>query len=120
MAQSFTALWFRMLPEPQTLTPEDAWRSLAGNPDSKVAQRTGEGLPDYTIRADSRRQRTIGGLPALSCVADFTQGGQPVAEYLVWIRGEKTTALFFGRTSPGEFDTFREAFDRVIETAKIP
>jgi hypothetical protein len=109
-----------VLPEPQKLTPEEAWRSLAGDPDSKAAQRIGGGISDYTIRADSRRQRTIGGLPALSCVADFTQADQPMAEYLVWIRGEKITAQFFGRTSPGEFDTFREAFDRVIETAKIP
>ena len=120
MAHSFTALWFRVLPEAQKLSMEEAWRSLAGNPDSKAAQRTGEGIPDYTIRADSRQQRTIGGLPALSCVADFTAGGQPTSEYLVWIRGEKITALFFGRASPSEFDSFREGFDRVIETAKIP
>jgi hypothetical protein len=60
------------------------------------------------------------GLPALSCIADFTAGGLPIAEYLVWIRGEKATALFFGRSAKGEFDASRERFDRVIETAKIP
>jgi hypothetical protein len=125
LAQAFTALWFRVLPEPQKLSMEEGWRSLAGDPDSKAAQRISGGIPDYTIRADSCRQRTIGGLPALSCVADFTQGGQPVDEYLVWIRGENITALFFGRASPGEaspgeVDALRERFDRVIETAKIP
>ena len=43
-----------------------------------------------------------------------------MAEYLVWIHGEKARALFFGVTAAGELDTFRERFDRVIETAKIP
>jgi hypothetical protein len=89
-------------------------------PKSHGAIEQSDGIPDYTIRADSRRSAPLEGLPALSCVADFTQGGQPAAEYLVWIRSEKITALFFGRASPGEFDNFRERFDRVIETAKIP
>ena len=120
MTQAFTALWFRMLPDAQKLSAEDAYKALAPNPEAKAAQRAGEGMPDYAIRANSRQQRTIGGVPALSCVADFTSGGQPMAEYLVWIRGEKATALFFGRTAAGEFDAFRERFDRVIETAKVP
>ena len=120
LAQSFTALWFRLPPDSRKLSQDDAYRELAANPDAKVVQRTGEGMPDYKIRAGTLRQRTIGGLPALSCVADFTTGGQPMAEYLVWIRGEKATALFFGRTAAAAFDAFRESFDRVIETAKIP
>jgi hypothetical protein len=121
MAGAFTAMWFRMLPEPQKMTPEEAYKVLAGNPQSKTAQRTGEGMPDYQIRANSCHERTVGGLPALGCVADFTApGGQAMAEYLVWIRGEKATALFFGRVAAGEFDAFREKFDRAIETAKIP
>jgi hypothetical protein len=120
MAQSFTGLWFRIPPDSQKLSAEDASKALAANPDAKAAQRVGEGMPDYKIRAGTLQQRTIGGLPALSCIADFTAGGLPMAEYLVWIRGEKATALFFGRAAIAEFDTFRERFDGVIETAKIP
>ena len=120
MAQSITALWFRIPPDAQKLSSEEAFKALATNPDAKAAQRFGEGMTDYKIRAGTLQQRTIGGLPALSCIADFTTGGLPMAEYLVWIRGDKATALFFGRAATGEFDAFRERFDKVIETAKIP
>jgi hypothetical protein len=120
MAAAFTGLWFRMLADAKKLSPEEAYRELSRSPESKVVQRTGAGMTDYTIRANSCHQRTVGGLPALSCVADFTAGDLVMAEYLVWISGEKAMALFFGRTAAGEFDAFRERFDRVIETAKIP
>jgi len=118
VAENATALYFGPLLAGSS--QEDTYRELTANPDAKAVQRAGEGMPDYKILAATLRQRTIAGLPALSCVADFTTGGQPMAEYVVWIRGEKAIALFFGRTAAGAFDAFRESFDRVIETAKIP
>ena len=66
MARYFTTLWFRMLPEPQKMSPEEAYKAMAWNPEATAADRTGHRTRNYIIRANSRQQRTIGGLPALS------------------------------------------------------
>jgi hypothetical protein len=93
---------------------------LAASADEKVVQRVNQGLTDYRIRPESHQARSIGGHPALSCIADFTQDGRNMAEYLTWTRSDSTFALFFGRAPAPEFDSIRESFDRIIETLQVP
>jgi len=86
--------------------------------DSKVAQRNN--FQGYTFRADSVRQTTIGGKPALSAVADYVQTGQQMVEYITWIDGEKSRAVFSVRLPASELPGFQSRFDAIIQSAMVP
>ena len=118
-SQTF-GLWYKVLKPQEKMTSEEIRRALAASTDEKVVQRVNQGLTDYRIRPDSHQARSIAGHPALSCIADFTQDGRDMAEYLTWIRSDNTFALFFGRVPVAELDSFRESFDQIIETLRVP
>jgi erythromycin esterase-like protein len=114
------ALYYRVLAPDKELPAEEISRDLAAGVDQKVGQRRDAGLADYTIRRELCRERTVGGRQALSCTGEFTQNGQAMAEYLTWVRSAKTLGLFFARVPAAELASFRERFDRIIETLRIP
>jgi erythromycin esterase-like protein/beta-lactamase regulating signal transducer with metallopeptidase domain len=114
------ALYYQPQELTEKLSPEEASRTLAARSESKAAQRVNAGLTDYHIRQNSCQPRTVEGRPALSCVGDFTRDGQKMTEYLTFLDGEKTAALFFAMVPATELESFRERFDRIIETLRIP
>ena len=93
---------------------------LSRNPELKAAQRVAVGMEDYRIRAGSVERRTVGGRPALSCVADFTRNGVTMAEYLTWVSGEHASAQFFAQVAASELDGLRQRLDSIMETLKLP
>jgi hypothetical protein len=66
------------------------------------------------------RQTTVGGKPVLSAVADHVRTGQQMVEYLTWIDGVKSRALFAVRLPAAELPGFQSRFDAVIQTAVVP
>ena len=112
-------LYFRMHPNP-TKSEDEARQALLAEPEGKARQRVSAGLSDYRIRPNSIEPRTIGGRPAIACVADFTQNGDKMAEYLVWVSGDQANALFFARATYADLDALRRRLDPVIETLKLP
>ncbi len=86
--------------------------------DSKVAQRNN--FQGYTFRADSVRQTTIGGKPALSAVANYVQAGRQMVEYITWIDGEKSRAVFSVRLPTSELPGFQSRFDAIVQSAMVP
>jgi erythromycin esterase-like protein len=117
-SQVFTALYFKILRSPDKLSPEVIQRELAASMDAKVSQRVE--FQGYRIRSNSCQPRTVGGRPALSCLADYTEGGRGMVEYLTLIRSNNALALFFARVATTELDLFRGRFDPIIETLQIP
>jgi len=113
-------LWYKVLKPQRKMTTGEIWRALVASADEEVVQRVNQGRTDYRIRPDSPRAHSVRGHLALSCVADFTQDGRNMAEYLTWIRSDSTSALFFGRVPATELDRFRESFDQIIETLRFP
>ena len=75
---------------------------------------------DYRIRAGSVERRTVGGRPALSCVADFTRNGAKMVEYLTWVSGEHASAQFFAQVAASELNGLRHRLDSIIETLELP
>jgi erythromycin esterase-like protein len=94
--------------------------SLEGSPAAKARERVSEGLGDYQVRLGSIQRKLVEGRPAISCVADFTQNGDKMVEYLTWVRGETALALFFARTSVADLDGLQKRLDPIIETLKLP
>jgi hypothetical protein len=75
---------------------------------------------NYTYRPESVHHTTINGNPALSAVADYVMAGQKMVEYLTWVDGEKSRALFVGRVPPSELANFQLIFDPVVQSALVP
>jgi hypothetical protein len=86
--------------------------------DAKATQRNN--FQSYAYRPESVQHTTINGRPALSAVADYVMAGQKMVEYLTWVDGEKSRAVFAGRVPPGELANFQTLFDSVIQSAVVP
>jgi erythromycin esterase-like protein len=112
-------LYFKMSPN-TARSEEEAYTMLLRNPESKAAQRVAAGLEDYRIRPGSVERRTIGGRPALSCLADFAQGGVKMVEYLTWVSGENALGQFFAQVDALELDALRHRLDPIIDTLRLP
>ena len=119
-SQAVSALYFKAVTTPRKTSREEIRRLLRADAEAKVAQRTASGLSGYRIRQDSYQVRKINGREALSCVADYMQEGREMAEYLVRVGSDQITAMFFARIPAGELDRFRERFDRIANTLKLP
>jgi hypothetical protein len=98
---------------------EDAANLLA-QPEAKAAQRVASGLSDYRIRPGNVTRRTVGGRPALTCVADFTRDGAKWVEYLTWVSGQNSSALFFAQVPASELDALRQRLDPIIDSLMLP
>jgi hypothetical protein len=118
-AEEAIRLYFKMRPNPAK-SEEETRKLLLADPEAKARQRVMAGIADYRIRPNSVEPRTIGGRPALACVADFTQDGQKMVEYLVWVSGDQANALFFARAPYADLGGLRQRLDPVIESLKLP
>jgi erythromycin esterase-like protein len=112
-------LYFKMGPS-TARSEEEAYTMLLGNPESKAAQRVAAGLEGYRIRPGSVERRTVGGRPALRCLADFTQGGVKMVEYLTWVSGENASGQFFAQVDALELEALRHRLDPIIDTLRLP
>jgi erythromycin esterase-like protein/beta-lactamase regulating signal transducer with metallopeptidase domain len=102
-------------------TVDEIQIALQKSAEGKVNQRRTAGLADYHLRDASCQARTIGGHPARSCIAEFTnESGEHMVEYLTWVRTQSTAALFFGPAPADASDRYRARFDAIIETLQIP
>lgn len=99
---------------------EEAYAALLRSPELKAGQRVAAGVADYRIRPGSVERRTVGGRPAVSCLADFTRGDVKMVEYLTWVSGENAFAQFFAQVAADELDGLRHRLDPIMETLKLP
>jgi hypothetical protein len=113
------SLYFKIAPN-EAKSEDEAYRLLLAKPDAKVAQRASEGSPDYQIRPGSVERRTVGGKPAVRCIADFTRDGAKWTEYLTWVSGDNASALFFAQAPASDLDATRRRIDPIIDTLKLP
>jgi len=98
--------------------PDDIPASMASRLDSKAAQRNN--FPGYTYRTESVQHTTINGRPALSALADYVRTGQKMVEYLTWIDGENSRAIFTARMPEPALTNFQARFDAVVQSAVVP
>jgi hypothetical protein len=77
--------------------------------------------PDFRIRPDSQQKRVIGGHPALSFIADYTDQGQARVQYTVRVLG-KTSRGHFAVDIPATDDIvdFVKRFDPIVNSLQIP
>lgn len=76
-------------------------------------------LKDYKIRPATIQSRQIGGIQALSSVAEFIDDKKEMVEYTTWVRSETTMLTFSAVVEASGFEEFRKRIDPVLETVKI-
>jgi hypothetical protein len=102
-----------------TVVPENTRASLDLLIANKARQRTA--YPNWTVRPQSVAYTTINGRPAVVAVADWHQRtGKPKIEYLVWLYGSKSWALFFSVADPDQLEALRLDVNTVVQSAKMP
>jgi hypothetical protein len=102
-----------------TVVPENTRASLDLLIANKARQRTA--YPNWTVRPQSVAYITIDGRPAVVAVADWHQRtGKPKIEYLVWLYGSKSWALFFSVADPDQLEALQLDVDTVVRSAKMP
>jgi hypothetical protein len=88
------------------------------------AGQTGQAAPhlaqNYKIREGSVEKTLIGGSPAQRAIADYQENGAPVVELLTWIYTQHTRTFFLAKMPAANLSAVQPAFDRLVESARIP
>jgi len=99
-----------------SLKPEEK-KSLKDYASLQVANAAKE-YKDFQTRTDSWKDRTIAGQPAVSVIADYTEGKVKRVAYGIWSFGA-TNAVYFQMLSPAkDFDALQPKLDAIVDSFK--
>ncbi len=99
-----------------TLKPEEK-KSLRDYANLQVAK-AAKTYKDFQTRADGWKDRTIAGQPAVSAIADYTQGTTKKVGYGIWSFGQTNAVYFEMLTSAKDFDALQPKMDAIIDSYK--
>jgi hypothetical protein len=71
-------------------------------------------LKNIRVRPDSWKDLTIDGRPAVSSVADYTEGGKSHVYYMACVLGPKYSEWFVIASVPDKFDALKAQFDTIV------
>lgn len=97
--------------------PQDQRSSLKAWAESRAKEGTVEAA-GFKVRPDSWKDFTLGGFPAISFVADFTEGPdkKAMAHYSVVLFRGAVAAHFFLNAPPEKLAKAQEPFDAIVES----
>ena len=114
-SRAFAAVWMK----PDPTAPADMQARLRHDLERKHEDRTD--FKDWKIRAvGDVSVRSTGGWQTLNAVADYTEGSEPMVEYLIWVRSTKVRALFFGRARVADSPVLQACLQQMVATAVVP
>jgi hypothetical protein len=76
-------------------------------------------LPNFAIRG-SMRHAPVGGHEALGWIADYTNKGRKWVEFMTWVQSEKTRASVLVQVEAADFDRFRQRFQPILDSFRMP
>ena len=112
-------VWVVVSAKPQKTASADIERALRTGAEERFAN-SRRGLSGYTIRVGAERLWRLGGHQALTWIADYTEGGERMTEYITWVQSESVRASFVARLQTSDFEPFRERFDAILNSFRIP
>jgi hypothetical protein len=77
------------------------------------------GANDYTLRGPMQNGR-IGGHQSLAWTANYVENGHKRVEHLIWIQSEATRASIAVQVDAADFDRFRERFQPILNSFRMP
>jgi len=106
----------------ENIAAADIPARLKGAVDEKIRQRHGGygNYPDWQPRPGTIQMRVVGGKPAISLLADYTQNGEKMTEFDTWVFSGKTRAFFFAQAPASDMPAFQPRFEQIISSAIVP
>ncbi|HEX3877249.1 MAG TPA: hypothetical protein VHW24_09700 [Bryobacteraceae bacterium] len=101
----------------QSIPQADIIERLRSQVDFKAAQR--KGVPGYKMLRDTAERRFVGGQPALSIQAEYTEGAVRKIEYHVWVITENTHVYVASRSAASDFPKVKASIDRFLATFHV-
>ena len=77
----------------------DAAQTVRAFAEQEVAEDQ-ERMTGYTIRPDSWVEHTVGGMPAISFIADFENQNKPMVDYRTYVKGDRLVGWFIAACEP--------------------
>jgi tetratricopeptide (TPR) repeat protein len=71
------------------------------------------------VRPESWKERKVSGLPAMSCIADYTDGKRKMIDYCTCVRDKTLGLTFFALVPQDQFDAYRKQFDPIVDSLKV-
>jgi hypothetical protein len=99
------------------LMPEEK-SSLRAVADKAVAEATRQ-LKNFKVRPESWTETTLSGRPALSVMADYTDGEDANVAYAVFTMGGGNAVEIHTHVDARDFETFRPKFDAILKSMKL-
>lgn len=99
------------------LKPEEK-QSLRAVADTAVAEAT-KMLKNFQVRSDSWTETTLSGRPALSVMADFTDGEDANVAYAVFTMGGGNAVEIHTHVDARDFEAFRPKFEAILKSVKL-
>lgn len=75
---------------------------------------------DWRVRPESIRRGIVAGEQAITGVADYTENGKTMVEYVVWIRNLKVRLLFSTRIASEDFAVNENRYGSLVSQVKVP
>jgi hypothetical protein len=70
------------------------------------------------VRANSWKELTVAGHPALSVIADYVEGKEKKVAFWVFTFGATNAATFQFKIGANDFDSFRSRFEAILDSYK--
>lgn len=97
---------------------EESRKSVRAWAETEIKDNYSKEYKDLKVRADSWKDVTVAGQPAVSFLADYTESDKPRVGYLIFSIGPKTSGQFMLAAAPEKFEGLKAAFDRVVSSFK--
>jgi hypothetical protein len=83
------------------------------------AAEIGQTKKSFKIRPEGWQERKVAGLPAISSVADYTDGKRKMVEYCTGVLGKTIGWKFVASVPQDQFDGYRKQFDAIVDSLKV-
>jgi tetratricopeptide (TPR) repeat protein len=80
---------------------------------------TRRSLKHYALRGAMTRGQ-LGGHASIAWIADYTAKGRKWVEYLTWVQSDATRASIAVQVDAADFDRFRERFQPILDSFRMP
>ncbi len=75
---------------------------------------------DYTVRPESIQTLQIAGQQAIRAIADYTEGGRKITDYLIFVRSANSRVNVTTKVEAADLEAFRKRFDPIVQTLQMP
>jgi hypothetical protein len=119
--EASAALYFQIHQQPSHWPAfSELDRELVNSVENKSRQRRSLGRIDFRARTNSYTLYYLRTGRAFDWIADYTDEGVTMAEYFTRVRTPHTTVLFFTALKPEMVESFRQRFDSIIQSLRVP